>query len=359
MGISRERIGFAGTKDKRAVTTQLMSFEAPDDAIQKVTLKDITINNAYRAARNIRIGDLVGNEFIITVKDCTIPGPEISSVIDSVASGIKALGGFPNYFGVQRFGTTRPITHLVGESIIRGDMKKAVDIYMSYTSEHEASDTTEARILLKDRSALGDALKIMPKTMSFEKTLAEHLIKNPDDDAGAIAQLPPNLQMMFTHAYQSYLFNIMLSERMKAGIPLNEPIEGDVVIPVDSDGTPVHERCITVTRKNMDLAAKQLHSGRAFITISLFGKDSVIEDGVMGGIENNVIRSEKITNEDFMVPGLPHCTSKGSRREIVCPIGEIGRKVTDNGYELSFSLPKGNYATCLLREFMKSDMLSY
>jgi tRNA pseudouridine13 synthase len=359
MGISRERVGFAGTKDKRAVTTQLMSFEASDDAIGKVTLKDISISGAYRAARGIQIGDLIGNEFEISVKDCTVTEEKMRSVIDAVTDGIRKLGGFPNYFGVQRFGATRPITHLVGESIIRGDMKKAVDIYMSQTSAYEADETTNARTMLKDRSALKDSLKIMPRTMSFEKIMAEHLIKHPDDDKGAIAQLPPNLQMMFTHAYQSYLFNIMLSERMKAGIPLNEPIEGDVVIPVDTNGIPMHERQITVTSKNTDLAEKQLRSGKAFITISLFGTASKMEDGAMGDIERRVISSERLANADFMVPGLPHCSSKGSRREIICPVGEIGHRMKANGYELNFSLPKGNYATCLLREYMKSEMVSY
>jgi len=359
MGISRERVGFAGTKDKRAVTTQLMSFEAPDDAIQKVMLKDISINGAYRSSRNIQIGDLIGNEFKISVKECAIPAKDIQRSIDSVSADIKALGGFPNYFGVQRFGTTRPITHLVGENIIRGNFRKAVDIYLSQVSEYEAQDTIDARTMLKDRSSMKDALKIMPKTMSFEKIMAEHLIKRPDDDIGAISQLPPNLQMMFTHAYQSYLFNVMLSERMNAGIPLNGPVEGDVIIPTDANGTPFHERPVIVTSKNIDLVERQLRSGKAFITITLFGIDSIISGGEMGDIENKVISAENLTNNDFMVPGLPHCSSKGSRREIICPVGNIEHNMNENGYELMFSLPKGNYATCLLREFMKSEMTSY
>ncbi|MCL2143668.1 MAG: tRNA pseudouridine(13) synthase TruD [Methanomassiliicoccaceae archaeon] len=359
MGISREKIGFAGTKDKRAVTTQLMSFEAPDEALSKVDLKDISINNAYRSARDIRIGDLEGNDFNITVKDCSVRSEEISSVIDDVTAEIRSLGGFPNYFGVQRFGTSRPITHLVGEKIVRGDMRGAVDIYLSELSEHESPETTEARRMLASRSELKDALRIMPKTMSFEKIMAEHLIEHPDDDIGAISKLPPNLQMMFTHAYQSYLFNEMLSRRMEAGIPLNAPTEGDIVIPVDGGGIPIHERPSAVTSRNADLAEKQVRAGKAFITISLFGIETQTAGGKMGEIERSVIDNEKITNDDFMVPGLPHCSSKGSRREIVCPVGDIGSNVSGNNYTIKFSLPKGNYATCLLREYMKSDMMSY
>jgi len=359
MNISRERIGFAGTKDKRAVTTQLMSFEAPDESLAKVDLRDIHINEAYRSKHGIRIGDLIGNRFEINVTECAMSEESIRSTIDSVASDIKATGGFPNYFGVQRFGTSRPITHLVGEKIIRGDIRGAVDIYLSKHSDHELPDTAEARKMLSDRSSLEDAIRIMPKTMSFERTLAEHLIKHPDDDIGAISKLPPNLQMMFTHAYQSYLFNMMLSKRMELGIPLNKPIEGDVVIPTDADRVPMHERPITVTMKNMDLAEKQMRSGKAFLTISLFGAESEPTTGRMGEIEHTIVNEEKITNENFIVPGLPNCSSKGSRREIICPVGDMTYDIIDGGYKVSFYLSKGNYATCLLREYMKADMISY
>ncbi|MDR0198120.1 MAG: tRNA pseudouridine(13) synthase TruD, partial [Methanomassiliicoccaceae archaeon] len=226
-------------------------------------------------------------------------------------------------------------------------------------SEHEHPETIESRKLLADRSNLKDAIRTMPKTMSFERIMAEHLAGHPDDDIGAISKLPVNLQMMFTHAYQSYLFNMMLSKRMELGIPLDRPIEGDVVIPVDANRTPMQERPAVVTSRNIGLVEKQVRSGKAFITISLFGSESVIADGTMGDIERKVIESERIENRDFMIPGLPHCSSKGSRREIVCPLDRIVHTVNDNSYTIKFSLPKGNYATCLLREYMKAEMISY
>lgn len=72
-----------------------------------------------------------------------------------------------------------------------------------------------------------------------------------------------------------------------------------------------------------------------------------------------MIEKEKLEEKDFVVPGLPYCSSKGSRREIVCPLKEIDCSVGDDGYSVRFSLTKGNYATCLMREFMKSDMICY
>ena len=104
IGMSRERIGFAGTKDKRAVTTQLMSFKCPTEDLSKVDLKDVEIRDVYRGSRAIQIGDLIGNEFEITVKDCTMDAARIPEIVEEDISVIKKVGGFTNYFGVQSFG---------------------------------------------------------------------------------------------------------------------------------------------------------------------------------------------------------------------------------------------------------------
>ena len=359
IGISRERIGFAGTKDKRAVTTQLMSFECPMESLSRIDLKDVEIKNPYRAKRGIQIGDLKGNSFTIGVRECTMPQNEISGTLDLVTSSIKEMGGFPNYFGVQRFGVIRPITQKVGERIVRGDLEGAVRCYVSDPSRLEDDDAADIRKALAEESDWAPLVKDMPDSLSFEKTLVEHIISSPGDWMGAIEKLPKNLQMMFVHAYQSYLFNKMLSGRMNKGLPLNKPVVGDVVIPLDANKIPLHENPVTTTAGNIDLVARQVRSGRAFVTISLFGSESRIPDGEMGEIERSVIEEEKLSPEDFIVPGLPHCSSKGSRREILCPVAGLSHNVVDEGYEMSFSLPKGNYATCLLREYMKSEMEKY
>jgi len=359
LGVSRERIGFAGTKDKRAVTTQLMSFECPSDSLKKIDLKDVEIKNPYAARRGIQIGDLKGNSFIIRVTECNVSEKDISSTLDSVSSSIKEAGGFPNYFGVQRFGVVRPITHKVGELIVRGNFEGAVRCYVSDPSLFEDDDAAEVRRSLSKESDWSSLLKEMPDSLSYEKIMVEHIVLNPNDWSGAIEKLPKNLQMMFVHAYQSYLFNRMLSGRMSMGLPLNRPILGDVVIPLDANRIPQHENPIIATAKNLDLVTRQVRSGRALVTISLFGSESVISDGEMGEIERSIIKEEKVFEKDFIVAGLPHCSSKGSRREVLCPVADLSHKVVEDGYEMSFSLTKGNYATCLLREYMKSNMEKY
>ena len=360
MRISREKVGFAGTKDKRAVTTQRMSFECDPSKLGLVTLEDVEFSNVFRSDVPVRMGDLKGNRFVINVHDTDTSPSETREIIDRVTSEVSETGGFPNYFGVQRFGIARPVTHLVGERIVKGDLQGAVETYLFHPSDSEEEIVRNTREEL--RKCNGDYSSIdllLPKTMGFEQILVNHLRENPGDYKGAIEVMPNNLQMMFTHAYQSYLYNFMLSERMARGMPLDRPVVGDTVIPVDSDGVPSHEEPVTVTDRNIRIVERQVSKGKAYIAITVFGSDGSFSEGEMGEIERRIVSEAGVEAEDFMVTGLPHCCATGDWREILCRVRDLETTIDDSSYSLSFFLTKGNYATCLMREYLKSDMNRY
>ena len=360
MRISREKVGFAGTKDKRAVTTQRMSFECDPSKLGLVDLQDIEFSNVFRSDVPVKMGDLKGNRFVINVRDVETSPEETKDIVSAVTDEVMAEGGFPNYYGVQRFGISRPVTHLVGERLVRGDLRGAVETYLFYPSLYEEDIVRQTREEL--RKCDGDYSKIdllLPKIMGFEQTLVDYLRQNPGDYKGAIESMPSNLQMMFTHAYQSYLYNLMLSERMARGMPLNKPVIGDTVIPIDGNGVPSHDEHVTVTDRNIRIVEKQVAKGKAYVAISVFGSDGLFSEGEMGEIERKVVSDAKLTPEDFIVTGLPHCSAKGDWREILCRVNDLSTEMTDEGYRLSFYLTKGNYATCLMREYLKSDMNRY
>jgi tRNA pseudouridine13 synthase len=82
----------------------------------------------------------------------------------------------------------------------------------------------------------------------------------------------------------------------------------------------------------------------------------------MGEIEQKIIEKEKIDCRDFVIPEIPFISSSGSRRILLAPLTSIDCRLHDdvlnNGKKaltLKFELPKGCYATSLLREFMKAD----
>lgn len=359
LGISRNGIGFAGTKDKRAVTTQLMSFEAPIEAVQGLHIHQVEVLEAFRSNKHLTIGDLVGNKFTIKVKECALSGDELKASSMETKKQLDELGGFPNYFGVQRFGSVRPITHLVGRSIAKGDLEEAVMWYVGHPNDAEDDEAREARTRLHEERDFKAALAYFPQKLTFERTVIGWLERNLGDYAGAIRVLPSNLQMMFIHAYQSYMFNRMLSERIRQGLPLNAPLIGDVVLPADRNGLPDHDKHVPVTDLNMDLVSKQVRDGRAFVSAVLFGQDSVLAKGEMGEIEAKVIEQEGVRPEDFKVPQIPDCNSRGSRRELLCQHTGLSITPDTDSFDVSFSLGKGCYATVLLREFMKSEITDY
>ncbi len=355
--ISRQRVGFAGTKDKRAETKQLMSFyKVKTDNVSDIKLKDVEIKNVYRSDRPVKIGTLIGNEFEITIRNI---GKNTKNVdIKNIWSLIDKNGGFPNFFGIQRFGIIRPITHIVGKHIVKGDFEKAVMSYIANPIKAEDDETYKLRKKLQETHDYSEALKNYPDKLNFEKAILNKLVKNPDDFVSALKELPNNLLTMFVYAYQSYLFNKIISERIKRKIPLNKAIEGDIVLPLKKG--IIDDRSIPVSDKNIEKVNIQLSKQKAVISAVLFGSDSVFCGGEMGEIEHKIIESEKIDHRDFIIPEIPFISSSGSRRSILGFVKNFDYKLfedkeTGKALTLKFELLKGCYATSFLREFMKTE----
>ena len=362
LGIPRETVFFAGTKDKRAVTTQYVSLRAPEEQVRALHLTDVEVLETRRVDRAPKIGELVGNRFVIRVRHAEVPLSQAQARADAVLDRLAQEGGFPNYFGVQRFGVARPVTHLVGEAIVRGDLREAVRLYAGNPSPHEPEEAQAARRAF-EREGPHAAIPMYPRHMQFERTLAEHLAERPDDHEGALLRLPSNLRTMFVYAAQSILFNRVVARRLEAGVGLNEPQVGDLVVGVDAEGRAEKETFHRVTPRNHERVRKLCARGQALVTGVLFGSDVPMAEGPMGDIERRVVEEARYRREDFLVPHLPEVASFGTRRELLAPLGPVTRAAGADAHgeylELAFFLLKGSYATCLLREVMKSPAAAF
>ena len=353
--MSRRRIGFAGTKDKRSVATRWFSFEATPEEVGRLRLADVEVLESHRAAKPVEIGDLRGNRFHIVVRELAVSEDEAEVAAATTLLQLRAAGGFPNFFGMQRFGSIRPITHVVGRHIVRGDYQAAVDAYVANPIAGEDEGSFEAREALQDSGDYKAAFHEFPDSLGFEKAMLGHLAGRPGDFVGALKALPFNLLLLFVHAYQSSLFNRMVSERIRRGLPLNQPLAGDLLLPVGADGLVDRNRWVPVSEANLEKARVQCAAGKAFVSGTLIGTDSAISGGVMGEIEQSVLDAEGVRAHDFVVPRIPRLSSKGTRRELACLVGEISVEVSGDTAVLEFSLPRGAYATCLLREVLKDE----
>jgi len=357
--ISQKRIGFDFTKDKRAYSTQLMSFyNVSEEELSNVKIKDVSLKNMYRTDKPIKIGGLLGNRFEITIRN--IERNIQSEQIDTIASYFENYGGFPNFYGVQRFGVIRPLTHLIGRHIIQGDFESAVMDYIANPIKGEDERTYQLREELERTRDFPKALQSYPDTLNFEKAMLNKLVVASEDFVGALQELPKNLLLMFVNAYQSFLFNKILSERIRKNIPLNQAVIGDIVFPVRKNA--IDNQYVRVTESNIVKVNKQIMKNKAVVTGLLVGYDSVFSRGKMDEIEHTIIEREKIDYRDFIIPKIPFLSSSGSRRALLGIVNNVDWKLHNDTAQsnkkavtLKFELLKGCYATSLLREFMKLE----
>ena len=359
--ISRKRIHFAGTKDKRSMSTQLLSFyNISCDTIKNITIKDVEFSDVYTSNKKLHIGDLIGNNFIINIKN--IPKKVTEETMEELLKPIIKIQGFPNYFGIQRFGIIRPITHKIGRYLIEGNFEKAVMTYLTELDENEDKESYEARLELQKTNDYKEAFKHYPNHLIYEKSLLNYLQKNPAKYVEALKELPTNLLTMFVYAYQSYLFNKILSQRIKKDLPFHKAIKGDVILEIKNNNPTNAE--YKVTSRNIEKINKQIIKRKAVVSSILFGSDTNYSEDTMGGIEQEVIEKEDIDKRNFIIPELPIASSYGKRRPIFCPLQNFNYHLRENDTDkqtqivkMQFSLPKGSYATSFLREIMKAEYI--
>jgi tRNA pseudouridine13 synthase len=345
LGISHRRIGWAGTKDRNAITRQWISlYNVTADQVAGIHLADIILEPLGHANQALSLGDLLGNHFDIVIRD-TEPA-DLEHRVNAINTTVSE--GIPNYFGLQRFGATRPVTHLVGEWILKGDYEQAVITYVGQAFDGEAERVREIRTAFISTRNIKAALSNLPPQMSYERAMLHYLYSNPTDYGGALLELPPKLLSMFVSAFQSYLFNCALSRRFDDGGSLNEPLVGDQLLFANG-------RTDSVTTSNKHAVSLHLARGRCSIALFMPGKTLVASKSDGDNAIAEILTSHGITSEDFArASAFVHTKFEGAFRPIALKT-EIGVSIDNNNVRLKFSLPPGHYATTVCREFMQAD----
>ena len=345
LGISYKRIGFTGTKDKHAITSQLISIQGiTPEEIGRVQIRDITLEPVGRSPSPLTLGSHSANRFTITIRESHADPGVISAVTDTCRTGI------PNYYGIQRFGAIRPISHTTGAYILKGDYEGAVCHYIGAAFPGEPDVAREARTsFLEHRDPLR-SIRELPLSLNYERSMLHHIATHAGDYGGALRILPPKLLSMLVSAYQSLLFNRALSLRMAQGSDLSEPIPGDRLLFDNGKEDRVAEN----TTGN---ARTQIKRGRCRIAIRVPGcRDQALH------CEDNrtmelLLSEDGIKREDFCAASdFVHARFDGASRPIALAT-DVTASTCDEGITLVFSLQPGQYATTVCREYMKADPL--
>jgi tRNA pseudouridine13 synthase len=138
-------------------------------------------------------------------------------------------------------------------------------------------------------------------------------------------------------------------------------VPGDIVCFKNTEGLPDVTRTQQVNEENLEGMNNLVKRKRAFVTAPLIGYNTALASGAPGKIERDIFEAAGVPAENFRVPGMPELASAGLRREILLhcdPSFEVAEDELNPGRSkavLRFMLPKGSYATTVLREYMKVE----
>lgn len=329
-------IGYAGMKDAVGVTRQTISIQrvSPEKACSLV-LDGVSVVAASRHTNKLKLGHLKGNRFRIAVR----------GVSDDAAQNVPAIlellqrRGVPNYFGPQRYGA-QGNSHLIGAAILRGDWQGAAD-HLIGQPDALRDEQWRAAIVAYQQGDLARALQLFPRHCRSERDLLQRLENRPGAYEKAFSAIHPRLKKLYLSACQSFLFDQVVALRIQI---IDELLTGDLAC------KHVNGACFLV--ENADVEMERARSFEISASGPLFGcRMKQPENGPLE-MERVVLENARIRLDDFNLPG--GLRMEGERRPLRVPLGQPSWRLEDNCLRLEFFLPKGSYATSVVREITKN-----
>jgi tRNA pseudouridine13 synthase len=312
------RLKSLGLKDASAVTVQYVCSMAKSKSLSDLCDEQVSLQKIGFAKKPLSAKDMIGNNFVITISD---PAKEPSDFTE--------MDRILNFYGYQRFGSKRPVTHLVGKALIQKRFDEAVRLVLSFTSEYDSQQNTKLRKEMADQSKFEEMLHTIPKQMDMERILLKEMIEHSDPKK-AIARLPLSIRRLFVDAYSSYIFNLTLSKAFEYGEDLFAPQQGDVC----------YDKNAKLGKYEMD---ESQHLAVPLVGHSYF-KKTRFDFHI-----SKILHDEGISPSDFYIKEMQEISHEGGFRNarILCTNFETKKNT------ISFRLQRGSFVTMLLREIMK------
>ncbi|KAB2058999.1 hypothetical protein E1A91_A11G279200v1 [Gossypium mustelinum] len=337
LGIQPRSFGFAGTKDKRSVSTQRVTV-FKQYASRLAALNDrligIKVGDFCYVKDDLLLGQLLGNRFTIVLRGV------VADSEDTIQASAESLGrhGFINYFGLQRFGSGSVPTHHIGATLLRGEWKAAASTILD-PREGERNIISKAREYYKQTGDIDGTLKQLPRHLVAERAMLQCLKKSPGNYLQALKAIPRTLRMMYVHSYQSYLWNHAASVRVKK-YGSREVVLGDLVYSKGDDA----EKTEVLPPEHEDNSLEDAYDCGQLDEIS--GKDLPLEkNNLVKVITASDISTGNYTIEDVVLP-MP-----GSR--IIYPMNEVADVYHDMAKKDGISLTESVHN---IKEFSITSM---
>jgi tRNA pseudouridine13 synthase len=331
-----------GIKDAKATTIQYASSSTSRTrkTIKNIDLGKIKLTLVGFSRKPIEKNNLVGNTFDIRIVE---PKRDKLGNISQFLRDINRLG---NYYGLQRFGSERLVTHLVGKAILERKFDKAMEILLTYTTKYDSKFSREIREKLKDIKSNPNLIHEIPPGMDIEKNLAQAILKGKDP-ISALRTIPINIRRLFVQAFQAYLFNKTLSNAIRNDFSLTVPEENDLCFDVLVDELIFGKIRKYEKEKPTDSRIQRLP------IIRLPGYSFQPGKNRFDKIITEFMKYENIAAKDFFIKEMQELSESGGFRQACYICKNFSYIREENSLSVGFSVPKGSYATVLLRELIK------
>jgi len=337
----KSEVNFAGLKDKNATVVQYISARST-----RASSPAELHGNRFDAvlvgfSRPVTRGMLTGNRFRILLETTEDLGADIETCF--LACGARRVA---NFYGYQRFGLKGGVNRRVGKAIVEKDFAGAVRLIVAEPREGEDEEAKEARRLSRE-GRYGEAIRLFSPRQDLERSVASHLSQKPDDQIGALRRIPIPIRRLLVNSYQAYLFNLALSRALVEGIDISKAVSGDNWAHIKDDG-------LTVGRVHGVKEAVP-DDGTAVPLIQILGYAYRNYGSRLDAILAKVIEEEGVSPGAFYIKEAEEMSSEGGFRPAPLLSSDLSHEREERGFVLEFSLGKGEYATVLLREILKSE----
>ena len=307
-----------GLKDSNALTHQFVQAKTTSRSLEQIQGKKYSLERIGFSKKPIAKQDMLGNKFKIKISN-TSKNPSEFNESDKIL----------NFFGYQRFGSNRPVTHLVGKAIIQKNYQNAIDLLLCFSSKYDSDENNNHRKLISERKSDGEVIEQLPKSMDIEISILKSLVKTIDPKM-AIREIPLQMRRFYIQAYQSYIFNKTVSMAFEYEEEMFRPKENDV--------------CYD---KSKNLGRFQNEHDQT-LTIPLVGH-SYFQKTRFDYYIQKILEEEEISPSDFFISDFQEISVEGGFRtaSIQCE----GFQASNNIIE--FQLSRGSYATIVMREILK------
>ena len=309
-----------GLKDASAITEQYVFSKTISKSLETIQGKNYTLKRLGFVKKPFSKKDMIGNHFEIKINNS-------SKRISEFNEYEKIL----NFFGYQRFGSKRPITHLVGKAIIQKNYQAALDLLLNYSSEYDTKENNANRKIIAQRTTELSIIDKIPKSMDIEIALLKKLSETKDLQV-VIRSIPLQMRRFYIQAYQSYIYNKTLSLSFDYGEELFSAKDGDVCF----------DRNYILGKFQNDPSQR--------LAIPLVGH-SYFKKTRFDFYIQKILEEEEVSLNDFFIKDFQEISVEGGFRNAAIQCNDF--ETNDN--IVKFNLSRGSYATIVLREILKPE----